>query len=128
MYALVNDVESYPDYLPWCSAAQVYNRSEEQLTASVSMAVGKIRQSFTTENVMQPGRRIDVRLLDGPFKYLNGHWVFEPAGERSCRVSLEMQFEFKNRLLKLALEKLFNHIMNSLMDAFLQRARQIYSG
>ena len=128
MYALVNDVESYPDYLPWCSAAQIHNTSEEKLTASVSLAVGRIRQSFTTENVMQPGRRIDVRLLDGPFKYLNGHWLFQPAGERSCRVSLEMQFEFKNRLLKLALEKLFNHIMSSLMDAFLQRARQVYSG
>lgn len=126
MYALVNDVEAYPSYLPWCTAAQVHSRSDEKMNASVSLAVGKVKQSFTTENTMQPGKRIDVRLVSGPFKYLRGHWIFDVAGERSCRISLQMDFEFKSRLLKLALDKLFNHIMHSLIDAFTERARQLY--
>ncbi len=126
MYALVNDVEAYPDYLPWCSAAKVLERDEDRLRASISLAVGKIRQSFTTENTMQPGRRIELRLLSGPFKHLNGHWQFEAAGERSCRISLQMHFEFESRLLKLALNKIFNRIMHSLIAAFTQRAEQLY--
>ena len=126
MYKLVNDVEAYPSYLPWCSDAQVLEQSDERLSASVSMAVGRVKQSFSTENIMQPGKRIEVRLLSGPFKYLNGYWHFEVAGERSCRISLQMNFEFKSRLLKLALDKVFNRIMLSLIEAFTERAHQLY--
>lgn len=126
MYSLVNDVEAYPDYLPWCSDAKVLEQGEERLSASVSLAIGKVRQTFTTENIMQPGKRIEVRLLSGPFKYLNGYWQFEVAGERSCRISLQMNFEFKSSLLKFALDKIFNRIMHSLIEAFTERAQQLY--
>jgi len=126
MYVLVNDIESYPEFLPWCSEARVFERSKTRLKASVSMASGSIKQSFSTENTMRPGRRIDVRLLSGPFRYLNGCWQFEPLEDGRCRISLEMHFEFKNRLLKLTLNKVFNRIIDSLVGSFSERARQVY--
>jgi ribosome-associated toxin RatA of RatAB toxin-antitoxin module len=127
MYELVNDIESYPSFLPWCSDASVTVHGEDSLTASLSMAAGKIKHSFTTENTMQPGRRIEVRLVSGPFRYLSGNWTFEPMeGGGSCRISLEMDFEFKNKLLKMTLSKLFHQIVDSLVDAFTRRARQVY--
>jgi len=126
MYELVNDIESYPAFLPWCSDASVTVHGDDSLTASLSMAAGRIRRSFTTENTMQPGRRIDVRLVNGPFRYLSGYWTFEPEEGGACRITLEMDFEFKNKLLKMTLSKLFHHIMDSLVDAFTRRARQVY--
>ena len=126
MYALVNDIESYPGFLPWCSGARVDSREDRRLTASITFALAKLHYTFSTENAMDPGRRIDVRLLSGPFRHLGGHWIFEPAGARSCRVALEMHFEFKNRAVQLALGKPFNHIVNSLVDVFTRRAAQVY--
>jgi len=126
MYRLVNDVEAYPAYLPWCSDARVLAQSAERLTASVSLAAGGVRQTFTTENIMQAGKRIEVRLLSGPFKYLHGYWQFEAAGERGCRISLQMNFEFKSRWLKLVLDKIFDRILHSLIAAFTERAEQLY--
>lgn len=127
MYDLVNDIESYPEFLPWCSDASVTVHGEESLTASLTMASGRIRQSFTTQNTMQPGRHIEVHLVSGPFRYLTGSWDFEPVdGGESCRISLQMDFEFKNRILKMTLSKLFHHIVDSLVDAFTRRAVSIY--
>lgn len=126
MYDLVNDIDSYPEFLPWCSEARVFERSETRLKASISMASGSIKQSFSTVNTMQPGRRIDVHLLRGPFKYLDGHWLFEPLEDGGCRISLEMHFEFRNKLLKLTLNKLFNRIVDSLVGSFSERARRVY--
>lgn len=126
MYALVNDIESYPDFLPWCSEARIHTRDGNRLTASISLATAGIRQTFSTENILQPSRRIDVRLVSGPFSRLDGYWEFEPAGDRMCRVQLALDFEFKNTVLKLALSRVFNYIVNSLVDAFTRRAEQIY--
>ena len=126
MYELVNDVESYPDFLPWCRDTAVYDKTDTSLRASLTLATGSIKQSFTTENTMQPGRRIDVCLVSGPFKYLRGDWQFEPVDYNRCRISLEMEFEFKNRLLKMALSKIFNHIIETLVEAFTERAQQVY--
>lgn len=127
MYDLVNDIEAYPEFLPWCADARVTVHGEDSLTASLSMASGHIRQSFTTENSMQPGRRIEVHLVSGPFRYLTGSWDFEPVDDgKSCRISLQMDFEFRNKILKLTLSKLFHHIVNTLVDAFTRRAVSIY--
>lgn len=126
MYDLVNDIESYPEFLPWCTEAAVYNRLEASLTATVSLAMGKIKQTFTTQNTMQPGRRIDVHLISGPFRYLNGYWIFEDLGDNRCRIELKMDFEFKNKLLRIALHPVFTQFMNALVGAFSTRARQIY--
>ncbi|MFQ5658799.1 MAG: type II toxin-antitoxin system RatA family toxin [Gammaproteobacteria bacterium] len=126
MYDLVNDIEAYPSFLSWCEAARVLNRGQDRLTASLSLSVGRIKQSFTTENSMQPGRRIDLQLLSGPFKYLNGHWQFDPHSDHSCCISVQMDFEFRNKLLKLALDKVFSHIIMTLIDSFTHRAQQLY--
>lgn len=126
MYALVNDIESYPQFLPWCSEARVLARQGDTLTASVSMAVGRLHHSFTTANTMEPGRRIAVRLLSGPFRHLEGSWEFVPAGASACEIRLDMQFEFRSRLLELSLGKVFDQIVNSLVGAFTLRAADVY--
>ena len=126
MYDLVNDIESYPEFLPWCTDARVFNRKEESLSATVTLATGKIRQTFTTENKMQVGRRIDVNLISGPFNYLTGYWKFQDTTDHHCHIELMMDFEFKNKFLKLALNVVFNKFINSLVDSFTKRALQVY--
>ena len=126
MYALVNDIESYPAFLPWCIAAKILSKKEESLIASLSLAMGKIKQSFTTENTMREGLRIDIRLIDGPFKHLSGYWKFNPEDEQSCHIQLHMNYEFKNKIIKYALGKVFYIVMNTLVESFVQRAQQIY--
>lgn len=126
MYALVNDIEAYPEFLPWCAEARVLTRRDDSLTASVTMAVGRLHHSFTTANTMQPGRRIAVRLLTGPFRHLEGSWEFVPAGADACEIRLDMQFEFKNRLVELSLGRIFDQIVNSLVGAFTRRAAHVY--
>ena len=126
MYALVNDIAAYPEFLPWCRSTGVRNQSDTHLQATLTLEAGKIRHSFTTENTMQPGRMINVRLVEGPFKFLTGCWRFESLSPRSCNVRLDIQFEFKNKVLKLILSKVFNHMMESLVDSFIQRARVIH--
>jgi ribosome-associated toxin RatA of RatAB toxin-antitoxin module len=126
IYALVNDIEAYPDFLPWCRAALVHEKTDTRLLATVALEAGKIRQSFTTENTMQPERAIDMRLVEGPFKFLSGHWRFDPRSEQSCAIILDIEFEFKNKLLKLALSSTFNRIMDSLVESFTRRAGEIY--
>jgi len=128
MYDLVNNVEAYPSFLPWCTDTCIISQGDDYMTASISLAKGKISQSFTTRNTMLPGRRIEVSLLKGPFKHLEGYWLFEPRDEHSCSVYIKMDFEFKNKIIKLALEKIFTHIINTLIETFTRRADQIYGG
>ncbi|MGH8119301.1 MAG: type II toxin-antitoxin system RatA family toxin, partial [Gammaproteobacteria bacterium] len=111
MYALVNDIDAYPDFLPWCRSTEVRNRSDRHLQATLKLEAGKIRQSFTTENIMQPGRTIEMRLVEGPFKSLTGCWRFEPIAPGSCHVRLDLHFEFRNKILKLALSRTFHHVL-----------------
>jgi ribosome-associated toxin RatA of RatAB toxin-antitoxin module len=126
MYALVNNINAYPDFLPWCTSAVVTEESQSHLVATVGIAAGKVKQKFTTENSMRPGRFIEMRLVEGPFKYLHGEWNFVPISENACTISLGIEFEFKSKLLKLALSSTFNKIMNSMVESFTQRAREIY--
>ena len=127
MYTLVNDVESYPDFLPWCSASEVLEHTSQFMKASVSLAVGAVKQTFTTENTLDPGKRIDVHLVSGPFKQLQGFWLFEPAGENMCRVGFQMNFEYKNLFVKLALNKIFQGIGDTLVSSFIKRAEQLHA-
>ena len=126
MFALVNDIKSYPDFLPWCSGTNVLEDKGESLTVTVSISVGKIKQTFTTANTIQAGTSISMKLIEGPFKELNGHWQFHDTVNGGCSVSLDMQFEFKNNLLKYTLGAVFKKITDSLVDAFIERARVVY--
>jgi ribosome-associated toxin RatA of RatAB toxin-antitoxin module len=126
MYALVNDVEAYPEFLPWCESVQVLFRTHDSLQATLGIAQGKLKQSFTTRNSMEEGRRITMRLVEGPFKHLNGTWVFTPLGSNGCDISLHMEFEFSNSLVRLAFGQVFSQVANSLVDAFCKRAPEKY--
>ncbi len=125
MYLLVNDIESYPAFLPWCESARIISRKEERLIASLSLALGRIKQRLTTENTLRAGTEITMRLVEGPFKYLRGSWRFKPDGQ-ACQVYLQMNFEFKNVFVKYTVGKMLYRVMNSLMDAFIKRAEDVY--
>lgn len=126
MYDLVNDSETYPEFLPWCEKVNVIERNELSVKAEVWINKGKIRKSFITQNNMIPGERIEMNLVEGPFKKLHGVWHFSPRGETGCEVTLEMEFEFARGLLGFGFNKVFSGIANSMMDAFCQRAKQQY--
>ena len=125
MYLLVNDIESYPAFLPWCKEARIIRRGDNRLIASLSLGLGKIKQCLKTENTFRTGAEITIRLVDGPFKHLNGSWQFSPYGQ-ACDVCLQMDFEFKNALVKHTLGKVLYQAMNSLVEAFVKRAEEIY--
>ncbi len=127
MFRLVDDVERYPEFLPWCASAREISREGNVVTGCVELAKGGVHKSFTTRNVLSPPEKIEMSLVEGPFKHLHGFWRFQPLknGE-ACKVSLELDYEFSNRLVSLAIGPVFNTVANSLVDAFVARARKIY--
>ena len=126
MYTLVNDIEAYPQFLPWCRSTRVVPAGPNELRATIEMAKGGIHKSFTTHNRMQENERIEIRLLEGPFQHLEGCWRFEPLRTDAAKVLLDMRFEFSNALLRMAIEPVFKQIANTLVDAFCQRAVEVY--
>ena len=126
MFALVNAIDDYPQFLNWCSGASILNQSEEQITASVEINKGGLKQTFTTKNTLRAFDLIEMELLDGPFKTLSGQWRFEALGEGAAKVALELQFSFKSKLMDIALSPIFTQIANSQLDAFVARGKQIY--
>ena len=128
MYELVNDVESYADFLPWCTGTVVIERSDTALEARVDVSRGGVSGSFITRNSMIPGERIEVSLKDGPFTDLSGVWVFRPLMEGACKVSLDLAFEMDSNLLKSAVGKVFEQVAGTMVDAFCVRADQLYGG
>jgi len=126
MYALVADVESYGRFLPWCGGARVLAREPDAVTASIQIAYRGVNKAFTTRNTLEPGRGMTLRLVDGPFRHLHGRWRFEPLDDQACKVSLDLDFEFANRLVALAVGPVFESIANGLVESFRQRARELY--
>ncbi len=125
MYELVNDVESYPQFLPWCERGEILARDPEHMRARLTLAKGRLRHSFTTENHLVCNASIDLHLIDGPFRAFNGAWRFEPR-DTGCRVSLKMDFEFSNRLVAATLGVLFKKITTTLVESFNARAHELY--
>ncbi|KAB2837417.1 MAG: type II toxin-antitoxin system RatA family toxin [Burkholderiales bacterium] len=128
MFALVEGVESYPQFLPWCGRTQVLQRHETSMIASIEIAYHGVRQSFTTENRHTPPGEIVITLRDGPFRALDGAWRFTPLGEAACKVEFELHYEFSSRTLEKVVGPVFHHIAHSFIDAFVRRAEQIYGG
>lgn len=126
MYVLVADVPSYPLFLPWCRSAHIMNQGKDEVRATIELSYRGIARAFSTHNHMYQDRKIEMRLVDGPFRSLEGYWSFEPLGERSCKVSLTLEYEFSNWLLSMAIGPVFNPIANSLVDAFYTRAVAVY--
>jgi ribosome-associated toxin RatA of RatAB toxin-antitoxin module len=126
MYALVADLEAYPQFLPWCRGIAVHERGEDRVRATLEIARGPLHHAFTTENRLERDRSIEMRLVSGPFRHLHGCWRFEPLGARGAKVSLEMDFDFSSRLLEMTLGPVFNDVSRKLVDAFRNRAVQVY--
>lgn len=126
MYALVADVDSYPQFLPWCRAASQGVNADGSIKATIEMARGPLHRSFTTRNHLTEGERIEIHLVDGPFRRLDGIWCFEPRGEHGCRVALDLEFDFSSRVLRSVVGPVFHEIANSMVDAFCRRASSVY--
>jgi ribosome-associated toxin RatA of RatAB toxin-antitoxin module len=127
MFALVEDIERYPQFLPWVAAAQLLERTPQEIVGRLEMHRAGMREIVTTRNVLTPPREITLALVAGPFKTLEGRWTFEPIGEdRGARVSLSIRFEFANSMLNLLLSRSFEKSCNELVDAFVARARAVY--
>ena len=125
VYELVNDVASYPEFLPWCGGAQVVSMQSAQMVASVTIAKAGIKQTFTTQNTLYEGERIEMSLLDGPFQSLTGQWVFKPLAEDACKITFEVSFEMKAGLLSKVLGPIFEQIATTMVDSFCKRAKQV---
>ena len=124
MYALINDIERYPEFVPWCTAARVESRKESEVVATLTIKRGPLRAEFTTRNLLEPGKRVLMQFVSGPFRVLEGLWTLTPLGDLGCRVELEMRFEFANRVAGTLFAPLFEDTAASLVDAFVKRARE----
>ncbi len=126
MYALVSDIEAYPSFLPWCRAARILHRDGDEVKATIHVSKRGINLAFTTRNLMQQNKMIELRLMEGPFHRLQGFWHFDSFRELACKVSLDMEFEISNRILRVTISPIFHQITNSLVDAFVRRAGEVY--
>jgi ribosome-associated toxin RatA of RatAB toxin-antitoxin module len=126
MFDLVDDIESYPQFLPWCSGSRVLRREDDIVEGEIQIAKAGFNKSFTTRNRLDRGGRIQISLLDGPFKSLEGFWSFMPLREDASKVSLDLEFEMAGKLASLAFGPVFNQICNTMLSSFTQRAKAIY--
>ncbi|OFZ72550.1 MAG: ubiquinone-binding protein [Betaproteobacteria bacterium RBG_16_64_9] len=122
MYALVQDIESYPKFLPWCSGAEVASREPGRTVATLHVLYHGIRQHFTTENVNIPDERIEMRLVSGALRHLQGVWTFQPLGKEASKVGCRLEYQLASGLLDRAIGPVFGHIANSFVEVFVRRA------
>jgi ribosome-associated toxin RatA of RatAB toxin-antitoxin module len=126
MYALINDVESYPSFVPWCTQARVESRTDSEIIATLGVKRGPLRAEFTTRNVLQPETGVVMHLVRGSvFKMLEGEWKIAPIGDTGSRIELTMRFAFTNSLSGIIFEPLFEETAKQLVDAFVKRARSL---
>jgi ribosome-associated toxin RatA of RatAB toxin-antitoxin module len=127
MFDLVDRIERYPEFLPWCDGARTLETRDDGKTARVDIDFHGVRAHFTTDNVNRPGESIVVTLKDGPFRHLHGEWRFHALSADACKVEFEIAYEFATHLLESVVGAVFNHIANTLIDAFVHRAESIYA-
>lgn len=125
MFELVNDIERYPEFLPWCDGASILTRDDDIVTASLLLSRSGVQSRFSTRNRVMEDRQIEIELLDGPFDYLRGRWRFEPEAKKT-RVTLELRYRFSNPLLGLVLGGVVEDVATELIDAFKKRAADVY--
>ena len=126
MFDLVNDIESYPQFLHWCQGARVDRSNETEVVATLEVGLGGVHKRFTTRNALDRPHRMDIELMDGPFRSLHGTWRFEEQTEAGCVVVLELEFEVAHTPLDLMFGMLFEEIVRSQVAAFIQRAGAVY--
>lgn len=126
MFELVNNIEEYPRFLPWCHSAKVESRTDTEVVAALEIAWKGVHKSFTTRNTLVPYERMDMNLVNGPLKHMEGIWHFQALNDKACKVLLDLEFEFAGSFIDRLFEPVFSHIANSLVDAFCQRAMELY--
>ncbi|GMR16157.1 MAG: type II toxin-antitoxin system RatA family toxin [Gammaproteobacteria bacterium] len=126
MFRLVDDIEAYSDFLPWCGKATEISRDETNVEASLLIAHTGLNKTFTTKNKNTPFQKIEMHLVNGPFKNLDGVWQFEPMGETACKILFNLEFEFSSKIIGITLGPVFSKIANNLVDAFIKRADTVY--
>jgi ribosome-associated toxin RatA of RatAB toxin-antitoxin module len=126
MYELVNRVDLYPQFLPWCGGTEVLAESEHRKTARIDIDYHGVHAHFTTDNAMQPPDSIVITLKDGPFRHLHGEWRFRALGDDGCKIEFELAYEFATKLLDRVIGPVFAHIANTFIDAFVRRAEAVY--
>lgn len=125
VYDLVDDVASYPLFLPWCARTEVRSRTAEHVVATIHVSFKGIRHSFTTDNRNVPGQSIEMSLVEGPFRRLSGTWHFTPLGDHASKVSLHLEYQLANALIERIAGPAFDHISNTFVDAFVRRAESL---
>ena len=125
MYNLVNKVEEYSEFLPYCTKSTVYHRDEDEMQATLLITVAGVSKSFTTRNRLQANKMIEIRLVDGPFSHLEGFWRFDEV-PKGCQVSLDLEFEFAGRMFSMLLGPAFEQITDKMVDVFCHRAKELY--
>lgn len=128
MFALVDAVESYPEFLPWCGGAQADFRDENTTRATLHIDYRGIRQSFTTENHKEPPRTMSMKLVKGPFRMLDGGWRFTDLSGQGCKIEFKLHYEFSSKLLEKLVGPVFNYIADTIVDGFIRRAEKVYGG
>jgi ribosome-associated toxin RatA of RatAB toxin-antitoxin module len=126
MFDLVADIPSYPKFLPWCGGARITSAQGDEVIAAIDIAYSGVHRTFSTRNLLQRDKMMEIQLLEGPFSYLQGFWQFKALDEQSCKISLDLEFDVANRIVGLALTPVFSNIANQLVDRFHRRATELY--
>ncbi|EDZ64085.1 streptomyces cyclase/dehydrase [beta proteobacterium KB13] len=124
MFQLVDSVETYPQFLPWCGSTQIIERDKNKTIASIEINYKGIRQTFTTENTKKENQEMMIKLIDGPFKSLSGEWMFKNLDKDSCQIELKLEYEFSNVILEKLISPVFNMIANTFIDEFIKEANR----
>ncbi len=126
MFELVDRVEDYPKFLPWCGGTELLERTDSKTAARIHINYHGLKAHFATENAKDSPRRMNICLREGPFRSMDGGWRFTPLGETACKVEFRLQYEFSSRILEKALGPVFHHIANTFVESFVKRAQQVY--
>ena len=124
MFQLVDSVENYPKFLPWCGSTQIIERDNDKTIASIEINYKGVRQIFTTENTKKQNQEMIIKLIDGPFKLLSGEWMFKNLDKDSCQIELKLKYEFSNIILEKLISPVFNMIANTFIDEFIKEANR----
>ncbi len=126
MFDLVDKVEDYPAFLPWCGGTELHARTDSKTAATLHIRYHGIKSQFSTENTKQAPLLMEIRLTDGPFTHMDGLWRFKPLGETACKIEFRLHYEFSNKLLEKVLGPVFNHIADTFVESFVKRAQKVY--
>jgi coenzyme Q-binding protein COQ10 len=126
MYTLVADIEKYPEFLPWCIGARINERKENVIIADLVIGYKMIREKFTSKVTFEPGKRVNVDYITGPFRHLHNYWIFRDTGNGQCEIDFYIDFAFKSSLLQQTMSFFFNEAFKIMVSSFEKRAQQLY--